>query len=95
MVYTTQIERDINNMLLRIEMDQDVEAAMEAQIEIIDQSGEFEEKGGFRLMHEEIPDCQTFPQPYHFRWKSHINNYFYKTHSNLYFWNVILSFLNQ
>ena len=67
MAYTTQFEREIDNMLFRIEMDQDVEAAMDAQIELIESTQEKFEDGGFQLMCEENPDSQIFPQAYHLR----------------------------
>ena len=67
MSYGRQIERDIENMLFRIEMDMDVEASMLDQIERIEKSPEFPNEPGFRLIQEDDPAFQVFPLPYHFR----------------------------
>lgn len=67
MAYTTQIEKDIDNMLFRIEFEMDVETAMEAQLALIEGIEQPEEEGGFYLLEEEDPDCQTFPMPQHCR----------------------------
>ena len=63
----TQIERDMENFLFRIEIDQDVEIAMDSQISTIENLLEYPDENGFVLLEEEHPDCQIFPMPYHFR----------------------------
>ena len=68
MAYISPIEREINNMLFRIEMEQDVEVAMESQIAAIENQGENYDSDGFILLDEDIPSLQEFPRPYHFRY---------------------------
>ena len=67
MAYLTQIEKDIDNMLFRIEFEMDVETAMEAQLAIIEGIEQPEEEGGFYLLEEDDPGCQIFPMPQHCR----------------------------
>lgn len=68
MLFTNKIEREIDNMLKNLEMDSDVETAMEIQLEKIEENpDDFQENDGFTLMDEENPECGLFPQPYHTR----------------------------
>lgn len=68
MAYISQAEREINNMLFQIEMEQDVEVAMESQIAAIENQRENYDTDGFILLDEDSSGLQEFPRPYHFRY---------------------------